>query len=416
MRARIGETEERERRGDHLEDVVEVAVGEVEERDVEKLLAVAFEQRVVDERSRIRPRSTGASPEGPVRVELVVDRVGELEHHVEAARDLLEQAVGERRDHRGVLLQDPAPPLRVSQRRDPLGEGELRDLVEAGGEEERVRGRLEPEQDSDRPRRDLRLHVEPVGPHPRDAVEDLPPPLGRVVRLLHGERDRPARRTGERFDQCELRLGELVVGRLVEVRDQLGDAEPGAAEHFGEGQQLARAGGQGPDVLARLGAVHVGAGGREADRARFERFTEEERKLCELVVGRRLGVVRAAVAHHVGAQSCVRHVRGEVEGVRLGVERVEILGERLPVPRQPLGQRGPGDVLDALEQTDEPVVAIDVRRGEPDPAVAHGDRGHAVDRRRRDDRVPRDLAVEVGVDVDEARGHEETLGVDLPGA
>ena len=49
----------------------------------------------------------------------------------------------------------------------------------------------------------------------------------------------------------------------------------------------------------------------------------------------------------------------------------------------------------------------------PDAAVAHRDRGDAVQRRRRDDRVPGDLAVEVGVDVDEAGGDERAVGVDL---
>ena len=52
-------------------------------------------------------------------------------------------------------------------------------------------------------------------------------------------------------------------------------------------------------------------------------------------------------------------------------------------------------------------------RREPDAAVAHRDAGDAVQRRRRDERVPGDLAVEVGVDVDEARGDEQAVGVDL---
>ena len=55
-------------------------------------------------------------------------------------------------------------------------------------------------------------------------------------------------------------------------------------------------------------------------------------------------------------------------------------------------------------------------RGEADAAVAHRDRRDAVDRRRRDDRVPGDLAVEVGVDVDEPGRDQEAVGVDLPGA
>ncbi len=54
--------EERQGRGDHLVDVAEVAVGEVEQRQVEQLLAVACSRRVVDERRRL---DAGAGPRRP---------------------------------------------------------------------------------------------------------------------------------------------------------------------------------------------------------------------------------------------------------------------------------------------------------------------------------------------------------------
>src|SRR5580704_3945530 len=51
--------------------------------------------------------------------------------------------------------------------------------------------------------------------------------------------------------------------------------------------------------------------------------------------------------------------------------------------------------------------------GETDAAIAHHHAGDAVARRRRHPVLPGYLAVIMGVDVDEARGHDLALGVDL---
>ena len=75
---------------------------------------------------------------------------------------------------------------------------------------------------------------------------------------------------------------------------------------------------------------------------------------------------------------------------------------RLPVPPDGLAQRRAGDALDALHETDEPVVAVGRGGCEPDAAVAHDHGGDAVPDRRREQRVPGDLAVVVRVHVDEA--------------
>ena len=124
-------------------------------------------------------------------------------------------------------------------------------------------------------------------------------------------------------------------------------------------------------------------------------------------------VVGAAVAHHVAAQRGVGHLGAEVDGLRGGVERVEVLGEGLPLPGDALVQRGAGDVLDALHQGDQPLVAVGAHRGEADAAVAHHDGGDAVPGGGAEDGVPAGLAVVVGVDVDPAGRDDEALGVDL---
>ena len=74
-----------------------------------------------------------------------------------------------------------------------------------------------------------------------------------------------------------------------------------------------------------------------------------------------------------------------------------------------------GDVLDAFHQFDEFVLGAGSDRGETDAAVAHHHGGHAVPARRGDLLVPADLAIEVGVDVHEARGEQMALGVDGAG-
>ena len=80
----------------------------------------------------------------------------------------------------------------------------------------------------------------------------------------------------------------------------------------------------------------------------------------------------------------------------------------------PSDERGAGDVLDALHQPDEPLVLVGAHRREADAAVAHHHRGDAVPARRREQRVPGDLAVVVRVDVDEAGRDEHAVGVDRP--
>ena len=58
LQLNVGEAEQRERRADHLRDVVERVVRVVEERDVEEPATVLLEQRVVGEGRRVHPGAT----------------------------------------------------------------------------------------------------------------------------------------------------------------------------------------------------------------------------------------------------------------------------------------------------------------------------------------------------------------------
>ena len=119
-----------------------------------------------------------------------------------------------------------------------------------------------------------------------------------------------------------------------------------------------------------------------------------------------------APAHHVGAHCGVRHVGADVDHARPLRQRVEILGERLPPPVDAFPQRGAGYVLDPLHELDQLLLTSGVHRREPDATVADDHGGDAVPARRRELAVPCGLTVVVGVHVDEAGGHEQTVGVD----
>ncbi len=199
------------------------------------------------------------------------------------------------------------------------------------------------------------------------------------------------------------------LGRLVHVvGDDLHRAVAAVAQGLGDGDHLVGAGvGAGHD-LALLVAVAVEARRREPERPIGQRAPAELGHAGDVVGG---GVVVAAVAHHVVAQGDVGDLGADVDAVGR-VDGVEVVAERLPTPRDAFVQRGPGDVLDGLHEGDELALRARPHRREPDAAVAHHDRRDAVPRRRRDLLVPADLAVEVGVDVDEARRHQRAVGVD----
>ena len=75
-------------------------------------------------------------------------------------------------------------------------------------------------------------------------------------------------------------------------------------------------------------------------------------------------------------------------------------------------QRVRAHPLDAAEHQHEPRDVVRFGGAQGEPAVAGEDRGHAVPRSGRRGRVPVQLRVVVGVDVDEARRDGQTVGVD----
>ncbi len=159
------------------------------------------------------------------------------------------------------------------------------------------------------------------------------------------------------------------------------------------------------------GLVLHGPRRREPGRSGVETLTELRGHRAHVVV---VGLVlERALAHHVRAERRVSEQRRVVHALGESVDRVEELRVGGPAPVDALGERDPGDVLGSLEVAHHQHRLFGGRRCKREAAVAHHRGGHAVPARVRARRVPEDLRVEVGVDVDEPRRDHEAVGVDV---
>ncbi len=120
-----------------------------------------------------------------------------------------------------------------------------------------------------------------------------------------------------------------------------------------------------------------------------------------------------AVAHHVDAQRQMRDLRADVDCALPAIELVHVLREGLPLPVQPGGEHRIGDFLDALHQVHQRAVMFLLHRREADAAIAEHHRGDAMPARGREQRVPHRLPIVMGVHVDPAGRHQQSIGVDL---
>jgi hypothetical protein len=106
------------------------------------------------------------------------------------------------------------------------------------------------------------------------------------------------------------------------------------------------------------------------------------------------------------------HAAG-VDSERALVEGAQVVPVGLPAPVEPGHDRVGGDVLDRLHHPGQVALLAGADRGEGDAAVAQHHGGDAVPARRAGHRVPEELGVEVGVDVDEAGRDQAVTGVHL---
>ncbi len=166
------------------------------------------------------------------------------------------------------------------------------------------------------------------------------------LEMLAGRRRE--QRVGERAADAGLPLVHVGVGALLTG----GDEHHALARVARREEQRLDFVGLGEAARHRLAvdaAVREREAGGEARRAGRERLPHERGHLLDLVGGGRALV--GGVAHHVEPQRGVADVGGEVERASpAGATDVEVLGERLEVPRDPGDQRGRIHVLDVLER------------------------------------------------------------------
>ena len=155
-------------------------------------------------------------------------------------------------------------------------------------------------------------------------------------------------------------------------------------------------------------------GGAESERAGGHRLADDGVLPRGLVVGG--GALGGVGAQHVAADGAMANLRRDVDAKLLPFDPVEELGEALPLPVEHGVQDVEIDRLDAGKHAHEELAVLGLAGGQGVAAVAHDHGGGAVPRRAREQAVPHDLGVVVGVDVDEAGGDDSALGVnDTPG-
>ncbi len=101
-----------------------------------------------------------------------------------------------------------------------------------------------------------------------------------------------------------------------------------------------------------------------------------------------------------------------IHGDAVLLDAIEVVGERLPVPRHTLLQCRQRDAFDPRHQARQVVDVLVAAGREREPAVPAEHGRDAVQRRRARSRVPEQLRVVVRVQVDESRRDDEAVGVD----
>ena len=204
--------------------------------------------------------------------------------------------------------------------------------------------------------------------------------------------------------------GELGLG-IVEVGHELQRAAAGGLQPHRDAHQFVFARGERRSRLTVAGAVVECAGGGKAHGPDLGRAAGDGGHggdvgwSCGLAIG-------AALAHHIHPHRGVGQLGADIDVEAPPAERVQVVGETLPVPGQALAEHREGDVLHPLHQAHQPVVVLGFAGGEANPAIAYDHAGHPVPGRGLHALVPGGLAVIVGMDVDEAGADQLAAGLD----
>ncbi len=285
--------------------------------------------------------------------------------------------------------------------------GSVGELVAVGRMgDERMQRALQAEEHAGRPARHLRRDAQALARQRVDACQRVAPRRRLHRRLRQREGQHAAGATAELLHPGEIGLLALQVG------DHLEDAVP----------RLRRGRCRSPSSSSGVECVPGTRPCRE--RCRMVREVEKptaparsasavRRAISAISVAADLEVV-GALAEDVGADRAVRHLRRDVEHARHA--RPARPGTRETTPSansMPSCSAVPGmsstPSISSMRKSSSP----GPHRGEPDAAVAHHQRRHAVPARGRELRIPGDLAVVVRVHVDPAGRDEQSPRVDL---
>ena len=191
------------------------------------------------------------------------------------------------------------------------------------------------------------------------------------------------------------------------------DAEP--AEHFGQTDDLrfrSHVGGNRATVLA---AVLLASVDGEAERAGLHPLVEQLLQAVELLVGDRRAFPGGDHPQDIAPKRAEGKQGAYVDSETLAVEAIEVLGIRFPVPPHALAHRIERDCLDAVHHAHIEVAVFGPCRREAEPALADGHRGLPEPPVEGGVRVPVKLGVVVGMEVDGARRHDTSAGIELGG-
>ena len=388
----------------HFEDVVEVELRIVEQRQIDVTAPVVFHQHVIDDGGGVRVCAFGECCHAVIGCRFVIKLAAliEAEHAVIALRhDHAEHA-----HVLGLVGQNSFAHFGLLQFDEAFGERQTREFHVSRARDERMDRALPAEHHAGGAAGDLRGDISTLFARLIGQRQHVAPFFRIDRRLQQRISHRQTRFSGEFLHPHEFVFGGRHVGGHFE------DTMTGLTQRTADAHQFFLVGECAGHGYAVFGQMQHGARCRKAERTGFDAFAHDLGHRRH-VFGCGRFVARAAITHHIGAHRAVRYLRGDVEHALLAVEAVEIFGESFPAPFDAFSQRRARNVFNAFHQFDQPVVLVGAGRREADAAIAHDDGGDAMPAGRRDERVPGRLTVIMRVNVHPARRHDMAAGVDF---
>ena len=126
------------------------------------------------------------------------------------------------------------------------------------------------------------------------------------------------------------------------------------------------------------------------------------------------GLVRdAALAHHVITQGTVPDQPADIDRHVQSVHGIQVFAIAFPVPGQSIENRVFGNIFHGFHHSGQQLAITGTTRRKGHTAVAKQSRRDPVPADRSHHRIPSDLSVQMGMQVDEAGSHDMSCGVDL---